>query len=118
MFLPSCIPTAYVIQYIDQTSMETFIANDRLFRLKLEYIFFPDQKYYNIFLTKNVNIFKNTLYDIITALNISTKHLDSYPVFLYFGLLFLITTVFSLLFLNYLGLYGVFILNLVSITLF
>jgi hypothetical protein len=40
------------------------------------------------------------------------------PLFFYFGLLFIITTVSSLLLLSFLGLYGVFILNLMSIILF
>jgi len=40
------------------------------------------------------------------------------PLFFYFGLLFIFTTVFSLLLLSYLGLYGVFILNLISLFLF
>lgn len=44
--------------------------------------------------------------------------LHKYPIFLMFGLLFLFTTIFSLICLSYLGLYGVFILNLVSISLF
>lgn len=40
------------------------------------------------------------------------------PVFFYFGVLFILSTVFSLFFLSYLGLYGVFILNLITITMF
>lgn len=44
--------------------------------------------------------------------------LSKYPIFILFGLLFLFTTIFSLLCLSYLGLYGVFILNLISISLF
>lgn len=44
--------------------------------------------------------------------------LHKYPIFLMFGLLFLFTTIFSLICLSYLGLYGVFILNLISISLF
>ena len=40
----------------------------------------------------------------------------NYPVFLYLGVLFFLTTFLSLIFLNYLGLYGVFILNFFSLT--
>lgn len=40
------------------------------------------------------------------------------PIFFYFGLLFVVTTISSLFLLSYLGLYGVFIINLVSIILF
>lgn len=40
------------------------------------------------------------------------------PIFFYFGVLFLISSVISLFFLSYLGFYGVFILNLITILLF
>ncbi len=40
------------------------------------------------------------------------------PLFFYFGLLFIITTLSSLILLSYLGLYGVFFINLISILLF
>lgn len=40
------------------------------------------------------------------------------PVFFYFGLLFILTTIFSLVLLSYYGFYGVFFLNLVTILLF
>jgi hypothetical protein len=40
------------------------------------------------------------------------------PVFFYFGILFILTTIFSLFLLSYYGFYGVFILNLVTIVLF
>jgi hypothetical protein len=40
------------------------------------------------------------------------------PIFFYFGLLFVFTTIFSLFLLSYYGFYGVFILNLISIILF
>lgn len=40
------------------------------------------------------------------------------PIFFYFGLLFILTTIFSLLLLSYYGFYGVFFLNLVTILLF
>ena len=40
------------------------------------------------------------------------------PIFFYFGVVFILTTIFSFLLLSYLGLYGVFFLNLVSIIFF
>jgi len=69
---------------------------------------------YNIFVLK-FEIFKfitkNYFYNIVIySLNL--------PIFFYFGILFLLTTVFSLLFLSYLGLYGVFILNFISLFFF
>lgn len=98
--------------------METFIANDRASRLKLEYMFLPGAKYYKIFLVNNVQFLINEIISFKDLFYITTEQLHKYPLFLYFGFLFLLTTLFSLLFLSYLGLYGVFILNLISITLF
>lgn len=43
---------------------------------------------------------------------------SSLPIFFYFGILFIFTTIFSLLLLSYYGFYGVFFLNLVTILLF
>lgn len=40
------------------------------------------------------------------------------PLFFYFGILFILTTIFSLLLLSYYGFYGVFFLNLITIILF
>ena len=40
------------------------------------------------------------------------------PIFFYFGLLFIFSTIFSLIFMSYLGLYGVFFINLVTIITF
>jgi hypothetical protein len=40
------------------------------------------------------------------------------PIFFYFGLLFILTTIFSLLLLSYYGFYGVFFLNLITILFF
>jgi len=82
------------------------------------------------------NIFSNEFYtNLIYIINSSFKNLQTlnikdiyadilyfldnylnYPIFLYCGLLFFLTTIISLLSLNYLGLYGTFILNLISLT--
>lgn len=50
------------------------------------------------------------------VISITSIYLN-YPIFTYFGLFFLLTTVFSLLNLFYTGLYGTFILNLISLSL-
>jgi len=49
--------------------------------------------------------------------NLVYNYLD-FPVFFYFGVFFFLTTILSFLFFNYLGLYGVFCLNLLSLSLF
>jgi hypothetical protein len=49
--------------------------------------------------------------------DVSINYLD-YPLFFYFGLFFLMTSFLSLVALNYLGFYGVFVLNLTSIICF
>lgn len=117
-YYPSFIPIPNVLKFIDPTSMETFIANDRAARIKLEHIFLPNEKYYKIFLTSNLYSIINEIINFKNLFTITPEQLHKYPLFLYFGFLFLLTTLFSLLFLSYLGLYGVFILNLISITLF
>ena len=40
------------------------------------------------------------------------------PLFFYFGILFIFTTIFSLIFLSYLGFYGAFFINLISLIFF
>lgn len=50
--------------------------------------------------------------------NINMEFINSYPLFIYFGFLFVFSTVISLFCLSYLGLYGVFIINLITIVLF
>ena len=40
------------------------------------------------------------------------------PIFIYFGILFLSTTVISLFLLSYFGFYGVFLINLITLLLF
>jgi len=114
-YYPSFIPIGNVLKYIDPTSMETFIANDRLARVSFNHIFLPDKKYYLIFSNNSLEFINST---IMNFKNIFSLSLDKYPLFLYFGLLFLFTTLFSLLFLSYLGLYGAFLINLISIFFF
>lgn len=47
-----------------------------------------------------------------------TLGFTDFPIFFYFGVFFFLTTAFSFLFFNFLGLYGVFSLNLVSLLSF
>jgi hypothetical protein len=69
-----------------------------------------------------LNSFHKGLYSIssneslINYDNFIEYYLD-YPIFIYFGLFFFLTTFMSLLTISYLGLYGTFILNLTSLTL-
>jgi len=63
-------------------------------------------KFYNIFF-----IFNNYTYNIVI-------YSYNLPIFFYFGILFIFTTISSLILLSYLGLYGVFLLNLISLFFF
>jgi hypothetical protein len=65
--------------------------------------------------TMNATHFLSNIFSFFS--DISLNYLD-YPLFFYFGLFFLLTSFLSLVALNYLGFYGVFILNLVSISCF
>lgn len=58
----------------------------------------------------------DVLASMIPAANVQINF--SEPLFFYFGTLFFFTTLISFFFLSYLGLYGVFLLNFVSISLF
>lgn len=68
----------------------------------------------------NINFFEALFgaEDLIKFKWLTSEFAKEYPLFLLFGLLFLATTLFSLISISYLGLYGVFIINLFSILLF
>ncbi len=66
---------------------------------------------YNFFLTYNFN-------EILQFNFIKVNYINNYPYFLIFNFLFLLTTIISFFLFNYLGLYGIFILNLISILMF
>nr|NP_149396.1 NADH dehydrogenase subunit 5 [Tetrahymena thermophila]7TGH_5 Chain 5, NADH dehydrogenase subunit 5 [Tetrahymena thermophila]8B6F_AA Chain AA, NADH dehydrogenase subunit 5 [Tetrahymena thermophila SB210]8BQS_AA Chain AA, NADH dehydrogenase subunit 5 [Tetrahymena thermophila SB210]8GYM_N5 Chain N5, NADH dehydrogenase subunit 5 [Tetrahymena thermophila SB210]8GYM_n5 Chain n5, NADH dehydrogenase subunit 5 [Tetrahymena thermophila SB210]8GZU_N5 Chain N5, NADH dehydrogenase subunit 5 [Tetrahymen len=66
----------------------------------------------------NLFVYIKTLLITFDIRQINLDFLNEYPIILLTGLLFLFTTIFSLICLSYLGLYGVFILNLASILLF
>ncbi len=100
---------------------DIFLLNDVIdYRISTEYIniIIPEYKAYDLFIDFNLfdSIYNN--YNSLNVKNITKETLNRYPLFLYTGLLFLITTVLSLICMSYLGLYGVFIVNLISIILF
>ena len=68
----------------------------------------------------NVFIYKFTLFKFLFDENLYHIIIYSFnlPFFFYFGLLFILTTIFSLIFLSYLGFYGVFLINLISLIFF
>lgn len=68
----------------------------------------------NFILNYALNYFFN-INDFIA--DIILNYMDN-PFFFFFGLFFLLTSFLSLLALSYLGLYGAFILNFISLTLF
>ena len=72
-------------------------------------VFFLDSTEYN-------NLAGNILTSNFYTINID--FINSYPLFIYFGFLFIFSTVVSLFCLSYLGLYGVFVINLITIVLF
>ena len=74
-----------------------------IFYKKQENRFYRELFWYQYF---NKNFYKIILYG------------SNLPLFFYFGLLFIFTTLFSLLLLSYYGLYGAFFINLISIVLF
>jgi hypothetical protein len=62
--------------------------------------------------------FHLTLFGFFPDLANSNLFVLNKPLFFYFGVLFFFTTVTSFLFFNFLGLYGVFYFNLISLFLF
>lgn len=100
---------------------DIFLLSDVIdYRINTEYIniIVPEYKSYDMFIDFNLfdSIYNN--YNSLNIKNITKETLNKYPLFLYTGLLFLTTTILSLICMSYLGLYGVFVVNLISITLF
>ena len=85
---------------------------------RLKEMFIHKAYFYDFILKWNLDIIKDINFKEIQFYNIITEYLNNYPIFLLTGLLFLFTTIFSLLSLSYLGLYGVFVINFISIILF
>ena len=96
----------------------TFLNNIPYNSISIDILYLPTIK-------DILNYFNNDFYfnidKVINIINLSwlnSEFINNYPLFLLFGLLFLITTVSSLIVLSYLGLYGVFIINFISIIMF
>jgi NADH:ubiquinone oxidoreductase subunit 5 (subunit L)/multisubunit Na+/H+ antiporter MnhA subunit len=75
---------------------------------------------YSVIFTKDTYVY---IYDIFVTNFNSIQHTNFYnyldvPFFFWFGSFFLLTIIFSFLFISYLGLYGVFFLNLISLCFF
>lgn len=66
----------------------------------------------NLILFK-LNIFLSNLFNL--DFNFDVTYFYKNPIFFYFGFLFLFSTIFSLILMSYLGLYGVFITNLITL---
>jgi len=80
-----------------------------------ELLFIPaaDNLVHFLDLTHYNNISHNAI-----KFDLNIEFINSYPLFIYFGFLFIFSTIISLFCLSYLGLYGVFIINLITIVLF
>lgn len=96
-----------------------------IFCLNITYFFeFSKFESLTLFYDEIINLFE-TDYEIFKIIYFKTKRFlkliiinSNLPIFFYFGFLFILTTLFSFLLLSYLGLYGVFIINLISILMF
>lgn len=101
--------------FIMSVEADLFVLNDSI----LNYGSSDIQNY--VFYRKNENIFNlNLFYYEHFYFNFYKKFFFgvNLPIFFYFGLLFILTTIFSLVLLSYYGFYGAFFINLISIILF
>lgn len=89
----------YIFNYKENNNLKIFY-DFFIYNMELNLLYFNSEFLYSKNFTK------------IIILN------SNLPIFFYFCLLFIMTTLFSLLLLSYLGLYGVFFLNLITILLF
>lgn len=71
-----------------------------------------------LIILKCLNIYLRNLSEIFLDYIYTAFIFNNYPTFLYFGFFFFLTTAMSYTLLSYLGFYGVFILNLISLFLF
>ena len=74
-----------------------------------------------LFSWNNINAFSGYHFfnkHLLLDLSFFANNYNNIPFFFWFGSFFLLTIIFSFLFISYLGLYGVFFLNLVSLFLF
>jgi hypothetical protein len=97
--------------------LENLLFNLNIFFLKngSENIFYYEiQKFEEIYFKLNAFYYEYFLFNFYKAVLFRSN----LPIFFYFGILFIFTTIFSLLLLSYYGFYGVFFLNLITILLF
>ena len=86
----------------------------------LVFILYSDffYKAYNIYIYIYYNYLYNLLLFYKNTVYYLTGWISNYPFFILCGVLFLFTTVFSIISINFLGLYGIFLLNLLTIFIF
>ena len=119
----------YFVSFI--LSLPVFLFFDALefniynFLLNYSYVFkfkgYEETKFlYEIILSEiefNFNLFKQEYFYSNKFIKIIFLN-SNLPIFFYFGMLFIFSTILSLFLLSYLGLYGVFLLNLITILFF
>ena len=131
-FIYSLVYFQYVLStilYFVFTLFYNLIISGISFKLNFESIYFLYEYNTSIFLDNFLNVLNFKIIDfyqfIVLDYLINTKifftemyyNILTYPLFILFAVLFLFTSFFSLLALSYLGFYGVFILNFISLAL-
>lgn len=113
---------SYFIKYFTNTTFKfilTFFINIIIINCLIFLLyndFFYKINYNSIFLYKYVISYFISIYNLfISYISIT---INNYPIFIIFNILFLFTTIFSIISINYLGLYGIFLLNLITIFFF
>jgi len=105
---------SFLLSFIVLFNTNVVLFNESLFSLSW---FINDLNIYNAY-NNLIDVLKNLVNNIqdlmINTLNVCVRD-NELPLFFYFGLLFLLSTLMSLLLMSYLGLYGVFFINLITI---
>lgn len=127
LFFSTLVSYIYIIY--NSINMKQMLKIKYLFIYFFIYISFLSLFYFkNLFFFNDLNLidyfinvfYKNAFgfFDFLQSINsFSFNYLD-YPLFIWFGFLFLFSSLFSLFFLNYLGFYGIFVLNWITLFLF
>lgn len=117
---PSISDFSIILDFFFKSNLSAYqsdIANSPLFIL----YGYPFQTV-NILFIKYLFIYKMFIYSAIYFYEDYFYHIytfnSSLPFFFYFGILFIFSTLLSLILLSYLGFYGVFLLNLITLVLF
>lgn len=114
-FLTNLFLTFFDNMFVLNLETQLYLLNNLMYKRGSDdiynFVFLKDTEskfYMSIFYYEHIhlNFFKKILYN------------SNLPVFFYFGLLFIFTTIFSLLLLSYFGFYGAFFINLISIVFF